>query len=250
MNFNQLIKIVYKYYLVFGVSGVVFLLKTKFIKSEIFNFRSLKYKNSIFLRNNTSDFLAFNQVFIDEEYLIPFNFDPEIIIDLGANVGYAAIYFKRYFPNAKVVCIEPDNSNFVLLESNLKNYNNVYFLKGAVWNSETAKLHLKDYGIGKWAFMVEETSMESDNLVKAYTLETIMKQFCLNRIDILKIDIEGSEKELFESNFEYWLLKTKVIIIELHDRMRKGCSKSFFKALSKLNYRLELKGENIIIYLN
>ena len=113
-----------------------------------------------------------------------------------------------------------------------------------------SRLLLKDYGIGKWGFMVEEASIDSDNLVDAFKIENLMIDFGINYFDIIKIDIEGSEKELFESNFHNWLSRTKIIIIELHDRMRPGCSKSFFNALSNYEYKLELKGENIVIYLN
>ena len=57
-------------------------------------------------------------------------------------------------------------------------------------------------------------------------------------------------KIVFESNFEKWLPKTKVIIIELHDRMRKGSSKAFFTALSNYNFSIAHRGENIIVFMN
>ena len=56
-----------------------------------------------------------------------------------------------------------------------------------------------------------------------------------NSIDILKIDIEGAEKELFMDNYKTWLGKTKVIVIELHDRLDKEISGIFFKAVN--NYQ-------------
>jgi hypothetical protein len=73
-----------------------------------------------------------------------------------------------------------------------------------------------------------------------------MRQHQCEKIDILKIDIEGSEKELFESDYETWLPKVTTLIIELHDRMREGSSLSFFRALTKYNFRLAVKGENLI----
>jgi hypothetical protein len=68
-------------------------------------------------------------------------------------------------------------------------------------------------------------------------------------IDVLKLDIESSEKELFSQNFEPWLAKTKMIIIELHDSMKAGCAKQFFEAVNKVfpNYDLSIKGENVIL---
>ena len=121
-------------------------------------------------------------------------------------------------------------------------------LKSAVWN-KSINLVIKDVGLGHWGFMIEETIMPTENSIQAYTIENIMKQFSIDQIDILKIDIEGSEKELFESGYEYWLPKTKVLILEIHDRMRVGCSKSIFKALSNYNFSTCHRGENLFVFM-
>ena len=73
-----------------------------------------------------------------------------------------------------------------------------------------------------------------------------MKKMDWDHIDILKLDVEGAEKEIFSSNYEDWLPKTKVLIIELHDRMRKGCSKVVFSAISEYNFSLDISGENLV----
>lgn len=96
-------------------------------------------------------------------------------------------------------------------------------------------------GLGKWGFIVEEVDYKNEHTVSAISIIDIMKKFNLDHIAILKVDIEGSEKELFESNIEEWLPKTKVIIIELHDRMKSGTSMSFFKALYNYDYSLSFK---------
>ena len=85
------------------------------------------------------------------------------------------------------------------------------------------------------------------NKVLTINIDEILNQNNWDIVDIVKIDVEGAEKELFDSNFERWIPRTKCIIIELHDRMKKGCSKSFFKAISKYNFSCELRGENLIL---
>jgi hypothetical protein len=77
----------------------------------------------------------------------------------------------------------------------------------------------------------------------------LLAKYALQKIDVLKLDIETSEKQLFANNFESWLPKVRTIIIELHDNAEKGCSKVFFEAIhqSFANYNLSVKGENIII---
>ncbi len=70
----------------------------------------------------------------------------------------------------------------------------------------------------------------------------------LSRVDLLKIDIEGSEFEVFSGDCS-WLKRVGIIVIELHDYMRPGCSKALMDALSCLSdYALSWKGENLIIY--
>jgi hypothetical protein len=80
-----------------------------------------------------------------------------------------------------------------------------------------------------------------DDLVNMYNLETI---------DILKIDIEGAEKELFTYNYENWLQKVRCIVIELHDLYRPGCATAFFKAISSREFSIFCKGEDIVITFN
>jgi hypothetical protein len=90
-----------------------------------------------------------------------------------------------------------------------------------------------DPGLGKWGFMTERkhsSDKPRDNVchpVLAITVDTIMKDYNLSRIDILKADIEGAEKEVF-SDTSAWIEKIDSIIIELHDRLKAGCSRSFY----------------------
>jgi hypothetical protein len=73
-----------------------------------------------------------------------------------------------------------------------------------------------------------------------------MAQYNLQVIDILKIDIEGSEKEVFEHGSERWLNATNCVITELHDNLKPGTSKVFFTAMGRFNWNTIIKGENII----
>ncbi len=77
----------------------------------------------LFGRRNTSDILAFEQIFIEREYSCLNDLsNVDLVIDCGANVGYSSAYFLTHFPKCKVICIEPDSSNFMLLEKNLAPY--------------------------------------------------------------------------------------------------------------------------------
>ena len=237
-----------RYFNVFGYSGFLFVFKRLFSHNRNILFSHRKYLYPIILRNGTSDIPTFHQVILYQDYDIDFGFDPQVIIDCGANIGLATVYFKNRFPSAKIISIEPEQSNFEILEKNTRDYNAVYCLNKGIWNKH-ANLLIKDIGYGNWGFMVEEVEKGFSGSVSAITIDEIMEKFDIDHIDILKIDIEGSEKELFESNFEEWLPKTKVLIIELHDRLREGASKSFFKALCNYDFSIIHKGENIICFM-
>ena len=219
----------------------------KHIKSKSTNPLKLKgFKHPIYFRGIVSDVFMFEQIFVDNQYNIEINFQPKAIIDLGANVGFASVYFANRFPDAKIIALEPDSSNYSTALKNLEPYKNVSLIKGAVWD-KSEKINLVDIGHGEAAYMVK--SGEGENAIKAYTIPELMEILKVNEVDILKIDIEGSEKEIFESS-DSWINKAKIIIVETHDRYKKGTSKAVFNSIGKYDFSLELSGENMVLYNN
>lgn len=240
-------KILLKYIDKHGIKGLI-----AYIKMKTGMTRAIKMPNilhPIALRPRTSDLPTFDQVFLGLEYNINFTFKIERIIDAGGNIGLAAIYFANKYPNAKIISIEPEKDNFKMCVKNTKNYNNVNPVQKALSNINGEELYIKDSGLGSWAFTTvsKREGIPESNKVLTINIDEILNQSNWDIVDIVKIDIEGAEKELFDSNFERWIPRTKCIIIELHDRMKKGCSKSFFKAISKYNFSCELRGENLIL---
>jgi FkbM family methyltransferase len=203
-------------------------------------------KHPFTLRYDTSDIPVFDQVFLNEEYNIKLT-TPQVVIDGGANIGLFALYIKNKYPEAKIICIEPDLENFKVLQKNTSLYDNIFCENYGLWNKD-AKLRVYDkYDMGKWAMVVEEDSMNGN--ISAVSLKVVMEKYSIDRIDVLKLDIETSEKQLFFDNYDYWLPKTKIIIIELHDWMEDGCSKPFFEAINKTfsKYKFSMIGENVVI---
>lgn len=201
------------------------------------------------LRNNPFDYATFEEVILRETYNIPLGFNPKYIIDGGGNIGLTACFFATKFPKANIVTIEPDTDNYKLLLSNCKPYSNIHPLKCGLWKNDT-HLKIENSNVGNNAFTVTETDKAGNDTLKAVTVSSVMEQFNMPHIDVLKLDIEGSEKEVFEENFEKWLPVTKVLIIELHDAMKKGCSRAVFNAMNKYDFSFDMKGENIIFRNN
>jgi FkbM family methyltransferase len=203
----------------------------------------------MYIRRGTSDRWVFNEVFVNEEYDLSFlGLNPKIIVDAGANIGLASIFFAHMYPKSRIFSVEPEESNFNMAVKNSLFYPNITVIKKALWNN-SKELQIVDSGSEKWAFQVHEVAgITSSTTINGLTVDELMIESKINRIDILKIDIEGSEIELFESRYEKWLDNVSVIVIELHDRLRDGCSKSFYNAIKHYDFQiLNHKGLVILV---
>lgn len=236
----------YSHYKRFGYGGLS-LWKNKHTKNRKIIAVKLKgFQSPIYLRTASSDYETFLQVFEQNEYRFPYTENPKVIVDCGANIGFASLYFAQLFPNATIIAVEPESSNFELLKKNTAQYANITCINSGIWTKKTF-LEIVDQGIGEWGFTVKECGKETPNAIPAIGINDIMRDYNLPYIDILKIDIEGSEKEVFTENNTEWLPKVKILVTELHDRMKEGTANAFFNAINTYKYKMEVNGENIFI---
>jgi FkbM family methyltransferase len=174
--------------------------------------------------------------------------DPATIVDAGANIGTSSIYFARKYPQAKVLAIEPESDNFALLTENSRGFSNIVPIKAALW-SEAGRRTIQDRRTGPWGYTVAETANPADSTgqqVDCLTIPSLMEQHDVDRIDLLKMDIEGGEKEILEHCSD-WIDRVDVLAVELHDRICPGCSDAF--AAATRDFRTtEVHGEKVIAY--
>ena len=226
--------------------GLKFYLFKKLKKNTSLRFKRLR--EPVFFRSSKVDYGVFMQVFVHNEYQFKLSFTPKTIFDFGANIGFASILFTNKFPEAKIWAVEPEENNYQQAKKNLENYKNVTLIKGAIWNEPT-EIEIINESADSDAFMVKKSG-GNKSTVRAYTTDEIFQMSGQQTIDLLKIDIEGAEKEVFELGFENWIEFTKVIVIETHDRFKAGTSKALFSTISKYDFSLELCGENLVLYNN
>jgi FkbM family methyltransferase len=208
----------------------------------------LEDPSSILYRLGTSDFACFEQIFFEKQYQSAFKIEPLTIVDAGANIGISVRYFATNYPRAEIWAIEPDASNFELLKKNCARLPQAHLISAALWPTKEP-IYLSDKNAAKWEFEVTNVaSVDSGKALNSVTIPEILAQIPSGRINLLKLDIEGAERELFQGNTEAWLSKVDVIVIELHDRFKKGCSKSFYSAICKRDFHQEQVGENVFIY--
>lgn len=207
-------------------------------------------KYPFILRVPLSDVTAYRQVFFDREYDFEVNSPPDFIVDAGANVGMSAIHFANRFPEAKIIAIEAEGRNFELLKENIKAYSNVTAIHAALWNANEI-ISLVDPGLGEWGFITrnsDERSAENDkglHAVQGITMDKLIEDYDLGRIDILKMDIEGAEKEVF-ANSSSWIGRVDSLVVELHEHMKSGCHRAFYSGTPGFANEWQ-QGENIYL---
>lgn len=183
---------------------------------------------AIAMRSQGCDWDVFDQVFLEKCYRPPADFTPRFIVDAGAHIGLATVSFAARYPNASVVSIEPNEENFKLLVSNTRQFPNVKPLRGALWAKESQQIRIKDSEAASWAMRVEEGS---GNL-QGYTVAQLLRESGFPRIDLLKIDIEGTEYDiLHDDSCQQWLEAVDMLMIELHDHITPGCSMELCRRL-------------------
>lgn len=242
-------------------------LLSKFIKKTFIFDKSNK---DIFIQNIRNDFdlITIYEIFSEENYnLKKFeiwksiskilnsyqkeNLKP-LILDCGSNIGSSSEYFKRCYRDAQIVMIEPDINNLEFSKKNTLIKDR--FLINKAISSEEKSLKFSNISEDNRAYKITD---EGNIDIKSTTVENILnitgngfKPF------LIKIDIEGFEKDLFLKNYQ-WVKYFDVIMIELHDWMlpNKSNSYNFIKAINEIsdgNLRFDflISGENLILVKN
>jgi FkbM family methyltransferase len=218
-----------------------------FRKNGSYTFLPKHAKYTLQCRPGTSDIHVLGQIFVQREYSsLDYLSGVDLIIDCGANVGYSAAYFLTQFPDSTIVAVEPDPSNYLLLQSNLKPYGKrASIIHSGIWSHQCG---LKiDYKGEEWATQVRECKPNEVPDMTAKDIGTILKESGKKRISILKVDIEGSEVVVFSNNYETWLPYVDNLVIEIHNNTSFGPAEDiFFKAIATSNFDISRHEELII----
>ena len=162
---------------------------------------------------------ALKGIFLDDEYALEHVLQrpPRTILDLGANIGMAAGALAAQFPGAAFLLVEPDPRNVERLEKTVGwNHLNASMVRSAVAPAP-GRLRLR-IGDNPTCSALETSAMHAlpDTVqVDVRTVEDLLRQAGWNAVDLVKIDIEGTEEELLTEN-NGWLARTGALILEIH----------------------------------
>lgn len=167
-------------------------------------------KSDVALRTYKGDIDIFYEVFWKNNYKIKNILQPKVIIDLGAHIGLASLFYASEYADAKVFSVEASKDNYRLLEFNSKKFANITPINAAInFCDGDVKFKVDDLA---YNFKIDDEG----EIIKGISVDTLMNQFGLSKIDLLKIDIEGAERQLLSIN-NSWLNLVDNIIIELHN---------------------------------
>ena len=121
-----------------------------------------------------------------------------LIIDCGANIGLSVIYFKKIYPNCKIIAFEPDPFLFKYLKKNLKDnlIDNVEVIQKAVWHEETKLQFYHEKSDSGRLNLNEDSNISKIDLIEVETC--LLSSYMEQEVDFLKIDIEGAESKVVE----------------------------------------------------
>ncbi len=201
----------------------------------------------------TSDLAVFKQIMIEEEYAPVLEvFDelqtaPKTVLDLGANIGLTSLYLKAHYPDAQVVALEPSASTLERLRKIAQlNHTDLDTLGAGIWSSDGELSVSRKFRDGEdWSVTLVE--QPGPKTVRVYSMLSLLSKLGWDRVDFLKIDVEGGEFEVFSAKSDLsWLSKIDVLAIEIHDEV--GPRSSIETLLKQEGFTLAHAGELTIAY--
>src|SRR5262245_53082642 len=169
------------------------------------------------LRSHTTDISVLSELLVSDSYEpLPHDRPVQTVVDLGANIGLSFRWLRARYPGARFVCVEPDPGNLEVLRANVCGVEEHTDVLGVcVGGSErTVKLTTTD---GEWGIHMTDTDDPTAHTgeVGVTTMEALLERTGIDRIDVLKCDIEGAESEVF-ADCRSWIDRVGAMSVECH----------------------------------
>jgi FkbM family methyltransferase len=176
-----------------------------------------------------SPFYIFNEIFVEECYTGSNFYRPQTshtVLDLGANIGFFAIYLQWRARGIRVHCFEPAEQTRSRLERNIRingldKYVVVYPL--AVLDRPGVAYLKQARKTGVRSLFENRHSRGAGEEVQCISLHQALDHCGVGRVDLLKVDVEGAEIEVFEGACGHIWDRIERVALEFHDVHRAGC---------------------------
>ena len=202
---------------------------------------------NITIRQNIWDARIIKEIFIDKPYIRRFKLpNNPTIVDIGGYIGDFSIYAVKYLNADKVIVYEPTAENFELLEQNIQSNgfgNRITAVNKAVSNSREVRLNVvieESEEIHVSAYLFPEAE---HRIVPSATLGDVLAEHELGSVDLLKVDCEGGEYDIFPDVADEIFSRIRNIVFEYH--FIDGYREKLDLVLSRLRsagYTVQLEG--------
>ena len=179
-----------------------------------------KSGDSVELRSGTSDVFVFREIFLENVYqralaALALTGSGLRVLDCGANIGLFPVLCANCFDHPSTVCIEPDSGNIEALSANVAALDGEVRSVRAFVGARDGQGYLEDTGEGEWAFKLSETPTAGAEPIPVLDIPSLLRSTGWDGIDLLKMDIEGAESDVF-ADCVRWIDSVRSIIVELH----------------------------------
>jgi len=166
----------------------------------------------------------FDEIFFRNEYLFYSENKKPVIFDCGANIGFAALFFKWLYPESVIYAFEPDGKTFEILKENIvqNRLENVYLFNSAISDrSGTIDFFVDLKNPSSMLMSTKQERMPKDRIrVNCISLSAFMKDKKIQHVDFVKMDIEGSEQEAIRDLDKHNQLKKIIkLVVEYHHKI-------------------------------
>lgn len=163
------------------------------------------------------DWIVLRGVWLHQDYFHPLISRCHTILDVGANVGMAAVWFRGLIPEVYLACVEPDPRNLPLLRINLaaNGIEATVFECAVAPRTGRARLGI---GIDTGWSALENAGLHAHTQsleVETRRIPEILDALGWSRVDLLKLDVEGLERDLLADGAD-WLCRVGLLVFELH----------------------------------
>jgi FkbM family methyltransferase len=179
-------------------------------------------KNTVWYENSEEFNELKKELYTEHRYYLELDKEDPVILDMGAHIGLATLYFKQIYPEATITAFEPHPGNFAILQKNVleNQLNNVALVQAAVAPKDGQIVLYEAAGPGEWRSGVGiiPQGWRGVQRTQPITVQAVgVLSYLENPIDLLKMDIEGMEYEVIRTAGEK-LRNVRQMIIEVHPR--------------------------------
>lgn len=228
-----------------GLLGAIDVVINRWRRTSLVSARVRGIRTRVWYRKGTTDFGLLRKTFRLRDCIPKALQTCTRILDLGANVGYTSLIYLNHYRGCELVAVEPEPRNVGMLRLNLQGYRNARILEGAMW-PRCARLSIVNPQAPSVSFRVMEDANGPGLSVRSITPDDVFKALG-GHPDVIKCDIEGTEREFLNSGF---LRSCKVLVIELHERYSPGLLQAWYAFLDQAPHRVATNGEYVVVYWN